>query len=64
MILERQKSEPDYQYIHPLPEAAQPALIGNRETEIAAGAVAADPGANCDELNPHDAVDSAVRHPG
>ncbi len=63
MILERQKSEPDYQYIHPLPETAQPVLIGNREAEIAAGAVAADPGANCDELNAQAVVDSAARHP-
>lgn len=64
MILDRQKSEPDYQYIHPLPETAQPVLIGNREAEIAAGAVDADPGANCDELNAQAVVDSAVSHPG
>ena len=64
MILERQEGEPDYQYVHPLPDTAQPALIGNREAEIAAGAVAADPGASCDELNSHAAVDAAVSHPG
>ena len=51
MILERQKREPNFQYIHPLPDTAHPAELGIREEEIAAGAAETDANADCGILD-------------
>lgn len=58
MILARQETEPDFQYIHPLPPTAHPAVMGDRKHEVEAGSFQADAFADCDDLNPTEDVEA------
>jgi fatty acid desaturase len=60
MILKRQASDPDYQYVHPFPETAAPPVMGTRKDADAAGAAPADPDAACDELNTEAPAETAA----
>lgn len=60
MILQRQKEDPDYQYVQALPDTAHPAVMGDRDHEIEAGQAPADPTASCDEFNDEPASETAV----
>ncbi|MDA0323721.1 MAG: fatty acid desaturase [Verrucomicrobia bacterium] len=60
VILKRQKENPGYQFVDALPDTAHPPVMGNREHEVAAGAVPADPDASCDEFNAESPSEVAV----
>jgi hypothetical protein len=56
VILEHQAEDPNYQYVHPLPETAHALVMGDAEAELVAGTGAVDEGADCDDLNTENAV--------
>lgn len=56
VILEHQVEDPNYQYVHPLPETAHALVTGDAEAELVVGTGAVDEGADCDDLNTENAV--------